>query len=295
MKLVRLIGLVGWAGVAVAACGPKAGVDRNGLLSEMISTICGNIANCCSAATLDLDNVKCRDAVTFPMSGPIDDPQLRYDEVQAGACVDAVRSAAKACEMIDYSPCFKAFIGDAPPGASCTLGLDCKEGADGFGACTADGHCVQPSRGALNDPCSYSCSNGPNGVTCTSIYNQAPAVAQTACYEANGLACVLVGTAPICQPLTGDCRQRTDTPCPGGGACDPNTGACLAPVPLGGACTPSATCTLDAYCNNGVCQPRKPIHSLCGESDECTSGRCSSSGLCVDFSQVASLLCVVPS
>lgn len=291
MKVVRLLG---WGAVAaLAAVGCRAGNDgiaRSDLLKEMISAVCENVANCCHAASLDLDNVKCRDEVTFPMTAPIGDPLLAYDENLAADCVETVRDAAKACQTIDYSSCYKAFTGNRPPGASCSEALDCIQGSNGFGNCSRDGHCVQPTRGQLNEPCSYSCVEGPGGVKCQNIYNQGNSLAEVACHSNNGLICVVTGSTPTCQPITGDCRQRPDYVCPGGGACDQGSGICLAPVPLGAPCGPTAKCVAGGYCAGTVCQPLKRLNELCAESVECASQRCDA-GLCVPFSTVASLLC----
>ena len=291
MKLVRLFGWVGVAALAAVGCtGGNGGIERTQLLREMISAVCENVATCCHAASLDLDNVKCRDEVSFPMSGPIGDPRLAYDAMQAEDCVAAVRDAAKGCEIIDYAPCYKAFTGNLPPGASCSLWLDCTPGVNAFATCSRDGHCVQPTRGRPNEPCSYSCVDGPERATCQSIYNQAAPIAEVACHSNNGLTCALSGSTPTCQPITGDCRQRVDYTCPGGGACDQSSGVCLAPVPVGAPCGPTAKCVASAYCGSGVCQPLKRLNALCVESVECASLRCDG-GLCVPFSRVASLLC----
>src|SRR5689334_1692718 len=133
MKVVRLLGWGAVAALAAVGCRAKSeGIARSDLLKEMISAVCENVANCCHAASLDLDNVKCRDQVTFPMTGPIGDPLLAYDPMVAEDCVEAVRGEAKACQTIDYSRCYKAFTGDRPPGASCSLALDCIQGGNGF-------------------------------------------------------------------------------------------------------------------------------------------------------------------
>jgi hypothetical protein len=288
MKVASFVSWVVVASLAASGCGRGSGVDRGQLLGEMVSAVCSGVAPCCDAASLAQAN-KCRDEVTRQMSAIIADPELEYDATQGEDCVNAVGKTTKACGIVDYSPCIEAFSGNLPPGASCNLALDCAKGPYGFAVCSSDNYCVQPKRGGPNEPCAYSCTDGAGGAKCQNIYTDANVPVETACHSYDRLICVSGSAGPTCQPITGDCRQRQDASCPGGGSCDSTTGLCLAPVPIGGNCT-NGNCVTNGYCQNDVCQPLKPLSAPCNESIECESKRCDGV-VCAVSSPAASTMC----
>jgi hypothetical protein len=226
------------------------------------------------------------------MALTIQDPLLAYDANQAGACVDEMKESVQGCQALDYSPCLAAFSGDRAPGATCSQALDCAPGPWGQAVCTQDGHCLQPARGVLNQPCGYSCIDSRTGMTCEGIYQAGDALNQVGCHSWDGLFCS-VNAGGTCQPRATDCRSMPDVPCPGGGTCDLATGTCMPPVPMGAPCPTMDECGDNAYCGDGVCQPLKPLHSLCAVNEECDTHRCIK-GICSPFSKVAAALCYDP-
>lgn len=278
--------------VALAGChSTPDGVPRERLLDQLLSTVCTAASNCCNAAALEIDNQRCHDDVVTKMGLPIQDPQLEYDAVEAQSCLDSMTASIESCQVIDYSPCLAAFHGpNLPPGAPCSSSLDCAKGPWGQAVCTRSQVCVQPQRGAVGQPCAYSCTDGPNGAECLSLFTQTDPPEQIACHSWDQVTCVSAGDgSPTCQPLAAqDCRPKGDDACPGG-YCDVTTGQCRPASPAGGPCT-SSECGSAGYCTQGVCQPTKPVNGLCVDSVECQSKRCIQ-GLCAAFSKVAAEMC----
>lgn len=272
-------------------CGSGRGsgdLQREDISSEMVHAVCDNAVHCCDQASLGFDPLKCRSFVGSQFVASVSDPLQRFDADRANVCLQALADGAAACKAVDFSPCIDMFVGTLPPGAPCSTGFDCAPGPGGFAVCAPDGTCVQPPRGGLGAPCTYSCYVHDGTQKCPSIFPGAPAFVQAACYASDGLSCADLPTGATCQPLRQDCRQGGDFSCPGGGVCDPATGQCFAPIPMGGNCA-QAPCAPDAYCSNGTCVPLKPNGLSCYVGEECQSRRCD--GTCAVFSPAAAMLC----
>jgi hypothetical protein len=289
--------LLAWAAVTlvgVSSCASKkSSVNRDQLLSDLVSAVCTSVTGCCSQASLELDDQKCYNDVVGRMGLTIQDPLLAYDENQAGDCLDQMKASVEACQTVDYSPCLAAFSGNRPPGATCSQALDCAAGQYGNVVCTSDGHCLQPQRGAPGQPCSYSCIDSAAGASCENIYQGGGDPAnQVSCHSWDNLYCSSRASG-TCQPIGSDCRELPNNTCPDGLSCDLSSGACVAPIPVGAPCPQMTGCGSAAYCNNGTCTPVKPLHSLCAIDDECSSHRCVK-GVCTPMSPVAAALCYDP-
>jgi hypothetical protein len=293
-KLVPALALFGSAAASISGCSDSGAghVEQNRFQAEIVHALCDSVQQCCQAAERGFDPVNCQRTVVQQFVVPLSDTSLLYDSAQAGRCVQAVTAAAQACQSVDVTTCYNAFVGNIPPGGACQSSFECASGPDGFAVCdNASGICVQPKRGGLGEPCAYSCTDVPGGTAqCRSPFYGA-AVAP-ACHTADGLICApgpMGGTAAVCQPLVADCKQNPAISCPQGQACNMMTGACYTPVPLGGSCA-AGLCGPDGYCAAGVCTPVKPNATVCAQDAECASGKCTK-GLCVVFSKAAADWC----
>jgi hypothetical protein len=222
---------------------------------------------------------------------PLSDTTLLYDSAQAGRCVQAVTSAAQACGSVDITTCYDAFVGNIPLGAACNSSFECAPGQFGFAVCGSDGTCGQPGRGALGQPCSYTCiEDGGAAPRCHSLFYGPAAGTAAACHSMDGLVCAANSTGgATCEPLSADCKQNPTLSCPAGELCNQMLGQCFVPVPVGGSCA-TTPCGSDGYCAAGVCYPVKPLAATCMDDIECQSGKCTR-GLCVSYSQAAADWC----
>src|SRR5262245_34829870 len=130
MGLLTRIGIVVGSLVCAAAVttGCNDGPDdvaHNEFQSKMVHALCDRVQACCTTAQREFNAVFCRDSVIRQFVNPLSNTSLRYDSSQAGACIDAVNRAAQACDTVDPTTCYNAFIGNKPPGAMCQLSFEC--------------------------------------------------------------------------------------------------------------------------------------------------------------------------
>jgi hypothetical protein len=253
----------------------------------MVHAVCDNVQACCAAAHRTFNATNCLNKVTASFAVPLSDSKLSFDAAEAGRCIETVARAAEACESVDVTPCYAAFVGVLAVGAVCTTSFDCAAGADGFAVC--DGHCYQPKRGALGDPCSYTCVEDGSGNPDCHSPGAVSSSENAACYSENGLVCVATATAATCQPKSADCTQDPAGSCPAGQACSFTSHQCYTPAKVGAACT-STPCAAGAYCEGGVCALPKANGAACTMDAACLSAKCET-GLCVVFSAAAKDWC----
>ena len=293
-KLVHALAICSGAAAAASGCAGSdpSHVQQDQFQAQIIHALCDSVLACCTAAHRGFDPVHCRQTVVQEFVVPLSDTTLLYDSAQAGRCVQAVTAAAQACQSVDITTCYDAFIGNIPPGSPCKSSFECEPGPDAFAVCGPDNLCAQPRRGALGDPCAFSCIEDGVMAHCHSIFYGPQSGSSAACHSANGLVCVetAMGSAN-CEPLSADCRQNPTQACPPTApACNLMTGQCFVPVPLGGACTATAPCSSDGYCAAGICYPVKANAIPCAQDVECASGKCDH-GFCVVYSQAAATWC----
>jgi hypothetical protein len=282
------------AAAVLAGCGdPNGGhVQQDEFQSKIVHALCDSVQNCCRQANRGFDAVHCRQTVIQQFVVPLTDTSLLYDSAQAGRCVNAVTQAAQACQSVDVTTCFDAFIGNLPPGSACRTSFECAPGPSGYAVCGQDGTCSQPPRGVPGQSCAYSCIEDGGMPKCRSVFYGVAAVTQAACHSQDGLVCVAGTTGTgTCQPLWADCKQNPAQSCPAGQFCDVATSKCFMPTPVGGACSPGvALCGSDGYCAGGLCYAVRPNATVCDNDIECASGKCET-GFCVVYSKAASEWC----
>ena len=292
-RLVDVLRGLSVAAAFLAGCGDgQDHVRQEEFQSEIVHALCDSVQQCCTMADRGFDAVHCRQTVIQQFVVPLTDTSLLYDSAQAGRCVRAVTEAAQACQSVDVSTCFDAFIGSLPPGSQCRTSFECAPGVNGYAVCGQDGLCAQPARGVLGQPCAYSCIEDGGMPRCRSVFYGVAASTQAACHSQDGLVCVAsnsgVGT---CQAVALDCKQNPDHSCAPGQFCDMATSKCYTPVPVGGACSPGvAICGSEGYCASGICYPVKPNAQMCTADVECASGKCEV-GFCVVYSKAAADWC----
>jgi hypothetical protein len=276
----------------ISGCtGDGPDVDHNKFQQQIVHAVCDTVQNCCMAAERGFNSTLCVKKVAQSFTVPLSDTTLYYDSGRAGRCLQQVTQAAQACQSVDVTPCYDAFVGSIQPGGPCAQSFECAAGPDGFAVCNYMGVCVQPPRGAYGQPCAYTCIDGPGMPQCRSPGGQAGEGA--ACHSSNGLVCVQAPNgAATCQPASADCTQNPQGACQPGQTCNMTTGQCYLPAPVGGSCA-AVPCGPGGYCANNLCYPQKPNASICGSDAECTSGKCEKA-LCVVYSQAAADWCGDP-
>lgn len=203
-----------------------------------------------------------------------------YDPQGARQCVDAVANAG--CLDVDYTNlCTVMWNGTQAIGQSCSATLACETSDAAPAECSADAGCVPisnappagPPQGA---PCSGTCV----GTTCVVVITSGSSGGQ--CQHDNGLSC-LSGT---CQPALSQgasCSTGYGFPCADPLACV--GGICSARIANGGACSGGGTvddpCVAGSGCLGSACATLKADGQMCGSDYECSSLRCSSSGICL--------------
>jgi hypothetical protein len=291
----RIIRAVCWlSGTATVIVGCNSGdgsVDQGEFQSQIIHALCDSVQQCCTTAERGFDPDNCRQRVITQFIGPLSDTTLIYDRAQAGRCIQAVSNAAQACNSVDVTTCFDAFIGNLPPGAQCSSSFECASGPDGFAVCDQNNICAQPVRGVAGQPCSFTCIENGGMPRCHNIlYGGGASADQAACHSNNGLACVLPASGPAtCQNAAVDCKQNPTSACPPPMLCNVDLGQCYTPVPVGGSCA-AAPCGSDGWCAQGICYPVKPNAATCATDVECQSGKCEKT-FCVQYSKAAADWC----
>jgi hypothetical protein len=283
-------------------------VSKDQFSSTLTHAACDAAANCCKAPRT-FDAAGCNMAATRVFAEALGDPLARYDAAEAGKCIDATRSAAKACQIFSTATppgflelalpaaCDHVFSGTAPPGAACRGAWDCAPSNEGPGLCV-NGVCVQLVRGHKGDGCDCEAKSGR-----TICYNPqfagAPASNTIAnCHAEDGLTCTDMNDGA----LTPSCQQigeigaacwsnglATGTPCVDGAYCEFNavsgggdSATCAARLPLGKSCTSSDACADDAYCDSLLgCATRKTAGAACRDDSECASSSCNA-GICAE-------------
>jgi hypothetical protein len=292
-KLVYTLAICSGATVSFAGCaGSDADhVQQNQFQAQIVHALCDSVQSCCMTAERAFDPVHCRQTVVQQFVVPLSDTTLLYDSAQAGRCVQAVTQAAQACQTVDITTCYDAFIGNIPVGSPCKSSFECVPGPFDFAVCASNNTCEQPARGVLGSSCSYTCIEQGSGMPhCQSIFYGAAAGDAAACHSLDGLVCVAAATGgATCEPLSADCKQNPTASCPAGQECNLMTGQCYVPVPVGGSCA-AAPCGTDGYCAAGVCYGVKPNAATCMQDVECASGKCNR-GFCVVYSQAAATWC----
>jgi hypothetical protein len=292
-RLVHLLRGTSAAAALLAGCGDSdSHVQQGEFQSKIVHALCDNVQNCCRAAGRGFDALNCHRTVVQTFVVPLTDTSLLYDSKQAGGCVQAVTQAAQACQSVDVSTCYDAFVGMLPPGSACRTSFECAAGPSGYAVCGSDGTCAQPPRGMPGQACAYTCIDDGGTPHCRSVFYGVSAATQAACHTQDGLVCIAgsngVGT---CQPAALDCKQNPEQSCPAGQMCDVESSRCYTPVAVGGACAPGvAICGPGGYCAAGLCYPSRPNASMCTVDVECASGKCEK-GFCVVYSKAAADWC----
>jgi hypothetical protein len=286
--LLPPLALLSGAAATISGCSGGPAIDHNAFQQQIVHAVCDTVQNCCMAAERGFNSTNCLNKIAAAFTVPLSDTSLYYDSARAGQCVQQLTAQAQACQSVDYTPCYDAFVGNVPPGGACAQSFECAQGPDRFAVCS-NGVCVQPPRGVFGQPCSYSCIDTAGMAHCQSP-GAIAAGDGVACHSINGLVCVqpLNGMA-TCQPASADCRENPNGACQPGQTCDMTTGQCYVPTPIGGNCM-QVPCAPGGYCAGSLCYPQKGIAVNCSQDSECLSGKCEK-GLCVVYSQAAKDWC----
>jgi hypothetical protein len=216
---------------------------------------CAAARACCGEQEAMLDDCELGYAAKNEVVESLQRGAITIGAAELAACVAAYQAAAQSCEA---NPVIEACAGIArgtiAAGQPCRLGSECA--GDGANACLVSdsgsevGICAPVSRGAVGDPCTFTCRLGEGcDVTVLGADSTAPSV----CFESDGVYCDYESPA-----------------------------TCLALRATGFACDDDDQCGSQGYCDlsgSSTCKPRGKLNEPCGlciPSLSCVDGSCRS-------------------
>jgi hypothetical protein len=262
-----------WLGILVSlqlvgACGGGASdpapIPAKDLAVKLADLYCGGYAPCCRDVGVLVDDATCKQQMTaaFTKDTAIDRPNIRYDAVAAGRCLDVLSRMVSDCTISDSEiraqgdVCTKVFVGVRKLGEPCDDFSECAPVADAQVGCptpAAGGSsvCTISARlGHLGESCSFACDDLSNKGGCLSVGQITDGAY---CWASDGLTCS--SSQSTCQPLPA-AGQACELACQSGFFCDGSTAVCRKKLGTGVACHGSDECS-EGECESGVCVPRK--------------------------------------
>ena len=266
--------------------GPEPVRSMRDLLVDIVRRRCEQAARCCETAAYAFDESLCLEHGGNLTLGALESEAANaadFERAAADLCLAWYAGPGQACEAAMPVECFETLQGRQGPDELCTWAPECADG-DGFAHCADQnavglGRCVQFTRGAIGDPCEWTCEN--TGDECSrQIDPEHPdEVSGHFCSRADGLTCAYDTRECVAIPVEGDdCSVRSCAP---GFSCDLDTTRCRRLPAVGDPC-PDRDCDA-AVCVDGVCVPPPgpgeacdpEAWSSCGPDAECLpDGRC---------------------
>lgn len=225
-------------------------------------------------------------------------PNIVFDDVAAGACVDAQRTRLASCDDREAfhagdDACDGLFRGTVALGGSCGENYECEKVAGSSVQCDA-GTCAvyddpydypDHTRVGEGDACNSTCSEDPYFSYCEFL--EEDAAATPTCYEGDGVVCSW--SALVCVPIPKLGEPCADGKCGKDTHCEGNT--CVA-ARASGYCGSRDECVYASYCDTATqsCLPKKANGQPCNDLFECSSAFCESD-VCRDWSPATAATC----
>ena len=278
---------------------PATPIEPDAFARDYAAAFCTSIAPCCASQSYAHDTDVCRAVLEAALTALVryyqGQPNVSFDQEEAGRCVNAVRTAYSACtdrdayEAVDDG--CDMFRGTVPTGGSCHESFECADSGNDSVSCET-GVCTEYSdpgdpfdapHATSGAACNYTCDtsgscSGSGGDTVTGV-----------CWTSDGLVCGSSGTCVAAPTVGSACVSYhcgVDAHCEGT-VCVVNTAT--GPCPGG-----DGDCLSTSYCDytgdSSQCVPRKANGELCDSSYECVSDKCVGDR-CVPWSAANPELC----
>jgi len=300
--------ILGWAGASAVGCGgeqvggsrPTGAVQSDDFASQLAQAFCAGISGCCGTGGFTTDTASCAAALATQIDTQFTtryaSPNIGYDLIAAGRCVDAYRSAASDCYNRKAGDsvnaiCIQVFPGKVALGGACTSSEECAQDAARSVNCTT-GVCgisgsstpsLDGPHAKLGEACGSTCETmATGGMTCGGAVNYDPRRSLATCWVDDGLVCGASGSCVAVPSVGQPCADTYQ--CALGAYC--NGTSCVAQSATG-SCSGSAydACVISSYCDSTTyeCAPKLPNGAACLSDSVCSGGDCLD-GLCRTWS-----------
>jgi hypothetical protein len=217
-----------------------------GNLAEVTATsFCKQLEGCCAGSDPSFDLAGCEATLEdafAPTVELIQNGGAVLDGTAARRCIAELEGSLASCTLEDSLSCRRALVGTTAAGDACTTSEECREPADGEGACLSEATCSFRKRARLGDRCDQTCReeselrSGFWPVYEATVCNLANlSRVEASCFRNDGLYCSR--STERCERLLGE----------------------------GSACT-SGQCEMHLHCSDDTCRPRGSLGQSCAST-----------------------------